>query len=125
MLLQGLCRTKITQYIFAGENLVPFTEANVLDAVIKISNYHDLGSRLGVPPHKLADIEKCPVEDRRQLFVAALFRNIDCDWDRLNGAIKEVEVQEWAARNLQRSISMTKSTSLESDISLMSSGEGV
>lgn len=104
---------------------MPFTEANVLDAVIKISNYHELGSRLGVPPHKLADIEKSPVEDRRQLFVAALFRYTDCGWDKLNGAIKEVETQEWAARDLQRSSSMTKSTSLESDISFMSSGEGL
>jgi hypothetical protein len=60
------------------------------------------------------------VEDRPQSFVAAIFRHIKCDWDTLNRAIKEVKLLEWAAHGeqaLQRSDSMTKSASIDSNIS--------
>ena len=76
-----------------------------------------------MPAHILANIDKNPVEDRRQLFVMALFQNTECNWDTLNPAIKEVELQEWATQDLQRSASLTKSVSTESKLSQMSSGK--
>ena len=62
-----------------------------------------------MPAHILDNIDKNPVEDRRQLFVMALFQNTECNWDTLNLAIKEVELQECATQDLQRSASLTKS----------------
>ena len=76
-----------------------------------------------MPAHILDNIDKNPVEDRRQLFVMALFQNTECNWNTLNLAIKEVELQEWATQDLQRSGSLTKSVSTESKLSQMSSGK--
>lgn len=100
-----------------------FTEANVLDAVIRVASYHNLGLRLAIPDYKLAEIDQHPPADRRQLLVAALFCNAPKEsqnWEVVNSAIKRVEVEEWAA---QKQGSMTKSTSFESELSALSTGK--
>lgn len=94
---------------------MPFNEANVLDAVTRISNYYDLGFRLGVPTKKLDEICAHPMEERLQMFVNALFENVPkekCNWEGLYGAIKGVEVQRWATRGLLRG-NYTPGTSLD------------
>ena len=118
--------------------MLDFNEANVLEAIVKVSNYHNLGSRLGISANKLADIERSHIQDRRQLFVAALFRNApkeSLNWEAVNRAIREVETREWAATQqparqevetlewaTQQPISTAKSTSMESEHSLISAG---
>lgn len=118
LVMQSLIKFFLTHI---GDDLVPFTESNVLDAITKISNYHDLGLILEIPPHKLSEIEQHPVQDRRQLFVSALFRcapEQSCNWKKVNGAINQVSMSEWAAK---KSGSMTKSSSYESQLSSISS----
>lgn len=109
----------------AGEDLVslPFTEPNVLDAIAKISSYSEVGRILQIPPNKLAEIEDHPVADRRQVFVSRLFQCApaeNCNWKKVNSAINQVQISEWAA--LKGSSSMTKSSSFESLLSSISSG---
>lgn len=105
-----------------GDNLVPFTQANVLEAVVKVSKYYkELGMRLEIPPHKLDQIYDKPATDRHQMFVAALFENAPMEklsWKAVNSSIKELEVQEWAAQD--RTDAMTKSSSFESQLSPIS-----
>ena len=95
----------------------------MLDAITKISNYHELGLILEIPPNKLSEIEQHPVQDRRQLFVSALFQctpEENCNWKKVNSAIKQVQISEWAAS--RRSGSMTKSSSFESQLSSITRG---
>ena len=103
--------------------MVDFNESSVLDAITKISDYHELGVILEIPPNKLSEIEEHPVADRRQLFVSALFRFVpkeNLNWKKVNAAIKKVQTSEWAA---QKRSSMTKSSSVESQLSSLSGGE--
>ena len=77
---------------------IPFTEANLLHRIIQVSNHHSLGMKFGIPPHKLAEIEQHPVEDRKQLLVSAFFRtvpNAHHNWEWVDKAITEVEVEAY------------------------------
>ena len=100
---------------------IPFTEANLLDKIVQVSNHHSLGLKLGIPPHKLVEIEQHHVEDRKQLLVSAFFRtvpNAHHNWEWVDRAIKQVEIEKWA---LTRQDSMTKSTSFDRDSLLSAS----
>ena len=77
---------------------IPFTEVHLLDRIIQVSNHHSLGMKFGIPPHKLAEIEQHPVEDRKQLLVSAFFRtvpNAHHNWEWVDKAITEVEVEAY------------------------------
>lgn len=94
---------------------IPFTEANVLDAITKVSNLHELGLRLGLEPYKMADIEQQPVEDRRQLLVWTFFQTVKhehLNWEWVNAVIKDMEIQSWTQ---SRSDSMKKSISSDGE----------
>lgn len=104
--------------------MVPFNEANVLDAIIKVPNsyFYLLGTKLEIPEFILKEIETCPVEEMKQRLVSALFNNVpkeNRNWERVNGAINKIKIQEWADK--ERTGSMTKSVSFESRISDFSS----
>ena len=108
----------------SDNSILPFTEAHVLEAVVKVSKYYrELGIRLEIPPHKLTQIFENPPTDRHQMFVAALFENAPkekCSWKAVNSAIKELEMREWATQ--PRADTMTKSSSIDSQLSSISVG---
>ena len=107
----------------AGDKEKPFEPGNVLDAICGVTNYHELGLRLGIPDHQIAKIGQSPVQDRQQLFVAALFQSApkeNCNWEAVRSAMKHVRTQEWV---VQKQSSVTKSVSMDSERSLISAGE--
>ncbi len=113
MRLFSILKVYHNQYNYT-DNVLPFTEASILEAIMPVSNVFGLGQKLLIPDHTLYDITKSPIEEQRQKLVAALFRvRPKCTREEVDHAINEVARAEWVNRRGSNS-SMTKSSSLDS-----------
>ena len=106
--------------------MLPFTEATVLDAVVNISSNYDLGQKLGLAQKSLVEIEKYPVEERKQRLVTALFRGKKefLNWETVNKAIHECEIAQWASAKRTSMTSASLSFESVSEMSLGSASTG-
>ena len=81
---------------FVSIAALEFTEANVRNAIVNVSSIRELGERLNIPPGQLEDINKLPLEKRKQKLVEVWFKvDPDCNWGKLETAIQSMKVLEW------------------------------
>ena len=79
--------------------IIDFTQANVRNAIATVQHTLKLGELLNIPPGKLHDIREHPPQARKEKLVAAWFQvDPDCNWKKLENALRAIKVAEWKAR---------------------------
>ena len=81
-----------------------FTEAKVRNRIEYYPHILELGEKLGIPPGKLEEIAKLAPDKQKLKFVDMLFRvDPDCNWTRLEVAMKEVNAMLWTEKTIEHS----------------------